>query len=47
MRSKSLLQLKAYDYIKNLILTNQLDVDTLYSETKLSKEIGVSRTPMR
>lgn len=47
MQSKSLLQVKAYDYIKNLILSNQLDVDTLYSETKLSKELGISRTPMR
>lgn len=47
MRAKSSLQLEAYNYIKNLILTDQLDVDTMYSETKLSKEIGVSRTPMR
>lgn len=47
MRAKSSLQLEAYNYIKNLILTDQLDVDKMYSETKLSKEIGVSRTPMR
>lgn len=47
MKAKSSLQLEAYNYIKNLILSNKLDVDTMYSETKLSKEIGVSRTPMR
>lgn len=47
MQAKSSLQLEAYNYIKDLILSNKLDVDTLYSETKLSKEIGVSRTPMR
>ena len=47
MRGKSPLQLEAYNYIKELILSNKLDVDTLYSETKLSKEPGISRTPMR
>lgn len=47
MQLMSSLQLEAYNYIKNLILTHQLDVNTLYSETKLSKELGISRTPMR
>lgn len=47
MLIKSSLQIEAYNYIKELILSNKLDVETLYSETKLSKEIGVSRTPMR
>lgn len=47
MQAKSSLQLEAYNYIKALILSNKLDVDTMYSETKLAKEIGVSRTPMR
>ncbi|MDO5387839.1 MAG: GntR family transcriptional regulator [Clostridia bacterium] len=47
MQAKSTLQTEAYNYIKNLILSNKFDVDTLYSETKLSKEIGISRTPMR
>ena len=36
MQLMSSLQLEAYNYIKNLILTHQLDVNTLYSETKLS-----------
>lgn len=41
------LQTKAYDYIKDLILKDAFAYDTIYSETKISKEIGVSRTPMR
>lgn len=41
------LQSKAYDYIKDLILKDSFDYHTIYSETKISKEIGVSRTPMR
>jgi DNA-binding GntR family transcriptional regulator len=47
MNSKSQLQQQAYDYIKDKILSGELVPDTLYSETKLSSEVGVSRTPMR
>lgn len=47
MKIMSSLQQEAYNYIKRLILANKLDVNTLYSETKLSKELGISRTPMR
>ena len=47
MKIMSSLQQEAYNYIKKLILTNQLDVNIMYSETKLSKELGISRTPMR
>lgn len=47
IKEKSFLQLQAYDYIKDRILSGELIPDTLYSETKLSAEIGVSRTPMR
>ena len=47
MQLMSSLQQEAYNYIKDLILTNRLDVNNLYSETKLSKELGISRTPMR
>lgn len=47
MKEKSFLQLQAYDYIKDRILSGELLPDTLYSETKMSAEIGVSRTPMR
>ncbi|MGM9531765.1 GntR family transcriptional regulator [Intestinibacter sp.] len=41
------LQLKAYDYIKDLILTHKLQEDEIYSETKIAKELGISRTPLR
>ena len=47
MNDKTFLQMKAYNYIKEQILENKLEKDVLYSETKLSQEIGVSRTPMR
>lgn len=47
MKEKSFLQLQAYDYIKDRILSGQLQPGVLYSETKLSAEIGISRTPMR
>ena len=47
MNNKSPLQLQAYESIKNKILNGALAVDTLYSETKLSAELGISRTPMR
>lgn len=47
MSSKSPLQIQAYEYLKEEILSGRLDPDVLYSETRLSAEIGVSRTPMR
>lgn len=47
MENRSPLQIQAYDYLKNKILSGQMDPDILYSETKMSAEIGVSRTPMR
>lgn len=47
MSSKSPLQIQAYDYLKNMILSGELSPDELYSETRISAEIGVSRTPMR
>lgn len=47
MNTKSLLQQQAYDFIKGKILSGELEPDTLYSETKLSSEVGISRTPMR
>lgn len=47
MKEKSFLQLQAYDAIKSRILSGELKPEQLYSETKLSAEIGVSRTPMR
>lgn len=36
-----------YQYLKEKILNGKLDKDTLYSETKMAKELSVSRTPLR
>lgn len=47
MNSRSPLQIQAYEYLKEQILSGKLDPDVLYSETRMSAEIGVSRTPMR
>ena len=47
MKEKSFLQLQAYDSIKNGILNGELVPGQFYSETKLSAQIGISRTPMR
>ncbi len=41
------LQVQAYDFIKNKILTDELQLDTMYAETKIAKEMGISRAPMR
>lgn len=47
MKEKSFLQLDAYSHIKERILSGELLPDTLYSETRLSAELGISRTPVR
>ncbi len=47
MGRKSPLQIQAYDYLKEMILNGKLEPDVLYSETRMSAEIGISRTPMR
>ncbi len=47
MESQSPLQIQAYDYLKEMILSGKLEPDVLYSETRLSAQIGISRTPMR
>jgi len=41
------LQTLAYQHLKELILNQRLEYGTVYSETKVSKELGISRTPMR
>lgn len=38
---------QAYQHIKKMITNNELTYQEIYSETKLSKEIGISRTPFR
>ena len=44
---KNSLQSQAYNTLKEQILSNILTPGTLYSETRISKELGISRTPMR
>ena len=41
------LQIRAYEHLREMIEENQLEDGVIYSETRLAKEIGVSRTPMR
>ena len=38
---------QAYRHLQHMILTDQLSYQEIYSETKLSKELGISRTPFR
>ncbi|MDR1519617.1 MAG: GntR family transcriptional regulator, partial [Planctomycetota bacterium] len=41
------LQEQAYDHLKNMILAEEFDRDTIYSETKIAETLGISRTPIR
>lgn len=41
------LQIKAYDSLKAMILKGHFKKGEIYSETKTSIELGISRTPMR
>lgn len=47
MVAKNSLQSQAYDTLKEQILLGILTPGVLYSETRISKELGISRTPMR
>lgn len=38
---------QAYEHLQKLITDNQLSYHEIYSETKLAKELGISRTPFR
>ncbi len=38
---------QAFLHLKNMIINNELSYQEIYSETKLSKELGISRTPFR
>ncbi len=38
---------QAYLHLQKLIMNHQLSYQEIYSETKLSKELGISRTPLR
>ena len=39
------LQIRAYEHLREMIEENQLEDGVIYSETRLAKEIGVSRAP--
>lgn len=41
------LQEQAYNYLKEMIANRKLEPGIVYSETKISQEIGISRTPVR
>lgn len=47
MNVRSPLQAQAYQELKERILSGGLDAHTLYSETKLAGDMGISRTPLR
>lgn len=47
MASIQPLQEKAYEYLKEKILSGQFLPNVIYSETKLAKELNISRTPMK
>lgn len=41
------LQLQTYETLKAMIVEGKLEPGRIYSETKVSQELGISRTPMR
>ena len=47
MRFIKPLQIQAYESLKEMILAGQLEHRRIYSETKVSQSLGISRTPMR
>lgn len=47
MKSTQLLQSKAYDYLKELILNDKLEHGVIYSQKKVAEELGISKTPLR
>lgn len=46
-REFKVLQIQAYEYIKERILNGTFTFNRVYSETGLAQEIGISRTPVR
>lgn len=41
------LQDVAYNYLRDMIYSRELDFDTIYSETRMAEHLSISRTPMR
>lgn len=47
MQSHKSLQLHAYEFIKNKILRGELNYNEIYSETKIARDLSISKTPVR
>lgn len=47
MEKKETLQLRAYENLKQMIQEGSFVPGTIYSETKIARELGISRTPAR
>ena len=47
MKQAEILQAKAYEHIRNMIISGSFQFDTVYSESGLARELGISRTPVR
>ena len=47
INASAALQDQAYDSIKEKILNDEFSPDEMYSETKLAKDLSISRTPLR
>lgn len=47
MKDMQLLQFKAYDYLKELILSGRLERGVIHSQKKVADELGISKTPLR
>ena len=47
MVNKSPLQIQAYNYLKEMILSGRLDAEVIYSEPRMSAEIGISASLKR
>ena len=47
MADYKLLQNVAYDRIREMIYSRELEFGMIYSETRLAQELSVSRTPIR
>lgn len=47
MKEIQLLQSKAYDYLKDLIINDKLEHGIIYSQKKAADELGISKTPLR
>ena len=41
------LQNVAYDYLREMIYSRELEFGMIYSETRLARELSISRTPIR